>query len=384
MGLDYFIFYTEANVVCILILALMLINDRIHSTQQEKQILFNRTIVAHILYFLSDMCWAAVLSGQLARTRFTVALFNLSNYILLSLMAYEWFMYMTAAEKMPFRASRRKRALCLLPMIVSVLAMVVAYISAPTFWISESNELNAWYYPMMISVPTLYLLSAFVLSVINARKTESRAEKLQYWMIGIYPLGVLKFGLIQTFILNAPLFCFGCVIMMLVFYIQHMQALVSVDALTRLNNRGQINRYMDQVRYKENAPVYALMIDIDRFKEINDSFGHAEGDRALVLVSEALKQACTRFRAPVFLGRYGGDEFIVFIQNPEEDEHPDRLLEAVRSILDVKRRENNLLYDLKISAGYDSLQDKDDTLHACVVRADEKLYEEKRQKGTMR
>ena len=165
MGLDYFIFYTEANIVCILILAIMLINDRIHSTQQEKQIWFNRTIVAHILYFLSDMCWAAVLSGQLPRTRFTVALFNLSNYILLSLMAYEWFMYMTAAEKMSFRASRRKRALCLLPMIVSVLAMVVAYISAPTFWISESNELNAWYYPMMISVPTLYLLSAFVLKL---------------------------------------------------------------------------------------------------------------------------------------------------------------------------------------------------------------------------
>ena len=65
MGLEYFIFYTEANTVSILILSLMLINDRLHSTQQEKQIRFNWTVIAHILYFVSDMGWAAVLSGQL-------------------------------------------------------------------------------------------------------------------------------------------------------------------------------------------------------------------------------------------------------------------------------------------------------------------------------
>ena len=150
MVLDYFLFYTEANVVCIAILLIMLINDRIHSTQQEKQIWFNRTIVTHILYFISDICWAAVIGGQLPRTRFSVCLFNLTNYVLLSLLSYDWFNYMAASEKIPDRQSRAWKIRSLLPIAISFTAMLIAYLANPRFWISDSGELNIWYYPMMI------------------------------------------------------------------------------------------------------------------------------------------------------------------------------------------------------------------------------------------
>ena len=378
MKLDYFFFYTEANIICILILSIMLMNDKRHSTAQEKQIWFNRTIVAHILYFVSDICWAAVLSGQLPRERSLIILFNFTNYILLSLLAYEWFMYMAATEDMPLRKSRKNQTLCLIPMLVSIAAIVIAYAAAPYFWISESGELNTWYYPMMIAAPVVYLLSAFMLSMINAKKTDIREEKHLYRLIGVYPLAVLMFGLIQAFTLNAPLFCFGCTLMMLFFYIQNMQTLVSVDSLTRLNNRGQINRYMQQMRYRENNRVFIMMIDIDRFKQINDTYGHAEGDRALILVSETLKQICERISCPVFLGRYGGDEFMISIQNPEDGDYPEQIASVIRGSLAEKQQENRLPYDLKVSIGYDALRDREDTMNACMIRADEKLYQDKK------
>ena len=384
MGLEYFFFYMQANIVCIVILAILLINDKLHSAQQEKQIWFNRTIIAHILYFTTDIFWAAVLGGQLPSSRLLVGLFNLLNYILLSLLAYEWFMYMAVAEDMPLRTSRKKRTLWLLPMFISIAVMIIAYIAAPTFWISESGELNDLYYPLMIAAPVIYLLSAFVFSVINSRKTESRDKKRLFLLIGIYPLGVLSFGLIQTFMLDAPLFCFGCTIMITFFYIQSMQALISVDSLTRLNNRGQINRYMDQLRLRENTRLYVMMIDIDRFKEINDTCGHAEGDRALILVAEALRQVCGRVNCPIFLGRYGGDEFTVFIQNPQGDDFPEQVAEIIRGAVAEKQRDNDLLYNLQVSIGYDELRGRDDTVQACLIRADEKLYEVKRSKGNLR
>jgi len=384
MGLEYFIFYTEANTVSILILSLMLLNDRLHSTQQEKQIRFNWTVIAHILYFVSDMGWAAVISGQLPRTRALVAFFNLSNFILLSLMTYEWFMYMAASENMSLPKNSRQRKLWLMPMVISVLAVLISYAAAPYFWISESGELNSLYYPALIATPVFYLLASFAFSVKNARKAEHRDERQLYWLIGVYPLGVLVFGLIQVFLLNAPLFCFGCTIMMLSFYILHMQQMISLDQLTRLNNRGQINRFMEQFQYRENARIYAIMLDIDRFKQINDTFGHAEGDRALILVAETLQQLCARFRAPVFIGRYGGDEFAIFIQNPAEDELPERAMEVMRADLAEKQQANGLLYELKISAGYDVLRDEKDTLQACLARADENLYREKRSKAIQR
>ena len=384
MTLDYFFFYMESNIVCIVVLAILLINDKLHSSQQENQIWFNRTLIAHILYFTSDIFWAAELSGQLPPSRLLVGLFNLLNYILLSLLAYEWFMYMAVSEDMPLRKSRRQRILWLLPMFVSVTVMIIAYLVAPTFWISESGELNSWYYPLMIAAPIIYLLSAFIFSVINSRKTESRDKKRLFLLIGIYPLGVLSFGLIQTFMLEGPLFCFGCTIMMTFFYIHSMQALISVDSLTRLNNRGQINRYMEQLRFRENIQLYVMMIDIDRFKEINDTCGHAEGDRALILVAEALRKVCGRVNCPIFLGRYGGDEFTVFIQNPEDGDLPEQVAEIIRSAIAEKQQENHLLYNLQVSIGFDALQGRNDTVEACLVRADEKLYEDKRSRGNLR
>ena len=106
--------------------------------------------------------------------------------------------------------------------------------------------------------------------------------------------------------------------------------------------------------------------------------GHAEGDRALVLVSETLKQVCERLKAQAFLGRYGGDEFTVVIRSEGEGEPPELIAEAIRNALSVKQKENGLRYDLKVSIGCEMLKDKDDTLQACLIRADEKLYQDKR------
>ncbi len=384
MTADYYLYYAEANIVCILILSVMLINDRINSTRQETQIWFSRTVIAHILYFASDTVWEAVLGGRIPRTHLTVCLFSLSNLILLSLMTYEWFMYVAAFENMPLRKNRRKRMLLLLPLVLTGLCMMIAYLAVPGFRISESGKLSATHLLLMAAAPLFYLLAAFICSVNNARRTEQRETKKLYLQIGAYPLGVLAFWLIQIFVLNAPVFCFGCTIMMLCFYILHLQTMISVDPLTRLNNRGQINRYMDQVRYRENVRIFVMMIDVDRFKQINDTYGHAEGDRALILVSDSLKKMGQRFRASVFLGRYGGDEFTVFMQSTEEDENPEQAVKVIRSLLAEKQAENRLPYELNISTGYDMLRDKNDTMHACLIRADEKLYEVKRNKGSVR
>ncbi len=377
MGFDYFVFYTEASLICVIILLMILITDRIYNNKQEKQIWFGRAILAFILYFISDACWAALLSGLFTKVRFFVVLFNFTNYVFLGVMAYGTFMFIAASEKMPFRKSLLKRHFVFSPIFFSVLYITIAYIRDPLYWINENCELNDMYYPFQISVPSCYLMAGFILSVINARKTDSKEKKRQYLFIGIVPLSVGAFGMIQVVALNAPTFCFGCTLMWLWFYIQNMQALISVDDLTHLNNRGQINRYMEQLHYSEDNEVYIMMLDINKFKGINDTYGHAEGDRALILVSQALRQACEQIKAPVFLGRFGGDEFTVIITNPGEDDHPDKLIGMLRGLLSEKQQENDLPYDLEFSVGYDMLQSDKDTVQECLKRADEKLYRDK-------
>jgi len=380
MTLDYFFFYTEANIVCIVIFLVLLRHDRLYSTRQEKQIWFDRTMIAHILYFLSDIGWAAVISGNLPRTRFLVILFNFLNFILLSLISYGWFMYMAASEDMILGKTWKQRRLLRLPMLISTAVIVVAFIAAPRFWVNDAGELNFWYYPLMITAPLIYIVASSVISLINAGKADSREKRKLYLLIGLYPLGVAVFGVVQLFVLNAPLFCFGCTVMMLYFYIQSMQTLISVDALTRLNNRGQIERYMKQIRYRENMPVYTAMIDIDDFKKINDTFGHAEGDRALILVAEALKQTIEKIGENAFIGRYGGDEFTMIVQSAEND-IMEKATAWLRENVRQEKEEHRLRYDLNVSIGYDRLRDEADTMEACLNRADENLYRNKRAAG---
>jgi diguanylate cyclase (GGDEF)-like protein len=378
MGFDYFVFYTEASTICIIILLMILITDRIYNTQQEKQIWFGRAIISFILYFISDACWAAMLSEQFPKVRFFVVLFNFSNYVFLSLMAYGTFRFIAATEKMPFRKSLAKRILVFLPVFINILFIVIAYIQNPLYWINENNELNDLYMLLLILVPSCYLLAGLFLSVKYALKAESKEERRQFLFVGIVPLSVGAFGMLQVVALNAPTFCFGCTLMWLWLYIQNMHSLISVDDLTHLNNRGQINRYMEQIHYDEEERVYVMMLDIDRFKSINDTYGHFEGDRALVIASETLKEVCDSVKCSAFLGRYGGDEFTIIVRAEEDQEGPDRITAMIRRLVAEKQQEYGLQYDLKFSIGYDELRDKDDSITDCMKRADEKLYVDKR------
>ena len=381
MGFDYFVFYTEASLICVIILSTILVADRMYNTKQEKQVWFRRAIVAFMLYFISDAFWAAMLSGEFTVKRSYVVLVNLSNYILLGLMAYGLFMFIAASEKMPFRKDARIRRLIFLPVIISTLAISIAYVKNPLFWVNEQNELNNLYFPLMIAAPSLYLWAGFGLSVRYALKSVSKMDKRRFLAIGSIPVIVMAFGMIQVVALNAPTFCFGCTVMWLFYYLENMQTMISVDDLTHLNNRGQINRYLEQIHYNKDIRVIIMMIDINKFKTINDTYGHAEGDRALVIVSEALRQTCEQIKASVFLGRYGGDEFTIIIRNPEEDIMPEQLVSMIRSILTQKKTENQLPYDLNVSIGYDLIRGSDDDANECLKRADKNLYIDKQRKG---
>ena len=89
-------------------------------------------------------------------------------------------------------------------------------------------------------------------------------------------------------------------------------------------------------------------------------------------------------KTPVFLGRYGGDEFTIFLQEPKKNKSPDELAKEIRSALAEKKSDNKLPYDLEVSIGYDELRDKDNTMQDCMIRADEMLYADKRRRRNAR
>jgi diguanylate cyclase (GGDEF)-like protein/PAS domain S-box-containing protein len=95
---------------------------------------------------------------------------------------------------------------------------------------------------------------------------------------------------------------------------------VYYDSLTRIHNR----RYLDEVLNslikslsRNDSTLSLLMIDIDRFKLYNDTYGHIEGDNCLKKIAEILTQSITR--ETDFIARYGGEEFVVVLPHTDED-----------------------------------------------------------------
>ena len=153
--------------------------------------------------------------------------------------------------------------------------------------------------------------------------------------------------------------------------------MISVDPLTHLSNRKTIDYYYEQWQdnKEENASLYLLMVDANKFKSINDTYGHLEGDKALVRIAEAMRLALRGHNRRFNIARYGGDEFVVLIWG-ESEVAIENLKARIERTLRRLNKEANSPYDPTVSIGYEKAA-PDMSLKDLIELADEHLYAEK-------
>lgn len=366
-------YYIEANIVCVIVFGIILIHNHFNIDRQEKQIKFDHALLAFIFYFLADSVWAGIVDGVFPRSLFNIIVFLL--YVGMAAITYFWLEYVMAYEQAPHRNRPINRFAVIFPFIVSTILLVLNFIMAPGKLISDTLETQPLFLVYLSAVPDIYMIAILFYTIRRARREENPAERRKHLFIGAFPLIVSVFGLLGEMINPyAPTFCYTCLILMLVLYIRSLDLRISQDPLTQLNNRGQLEKYCAQRAnlYIEGRETVVVMMDIDKFKSINDTYGHAEGDRALQIVAGALKTVINSHSMPSFLCRYGGDEFILIV-HPADVGEMDQLIQEIRTEIQKEK----CAYPLSISAGYEVLRGDADTIQDCIERADRKLYEEK-------
>ena len=162
--------------------------------------------------------------------------------------------------------------------------------------------------------------------------------------------------------------------------VQSKQDLAVKDPLTGVYNRaGYDERMIEEFarRKRVETPLSVVFVDCNKFKQINDTFGHHAGDVVLIKVAETLKN---RARASDIVARYGGDEFVVLL--------PDTPLEgaeifakgACEKVLAAGFNNNGQPLDVSISCGVTEVSNNDDPASA-LHRADQAMYEAKKLTG---
>ena len=224
---------------------------------------------------------------------------------------------------------------------------------------------------------SLYLVGILIVAVIQSLHARNHSRRKQAITLALSIIFVMICVVIddrlkRTTILPPALF--GAIFFV---FVNMQESSIYSDALTGMNNRRKAGEFLESQMdtLSKDNPMMLYMADLNRFKQINDNFGHSEGDQALVLCAYAIKSSLGQFKA--FAARYGGDEFIFSFrpaQLPDDLARPEAIIETIQARLSQLCKDAGKPYALSLSAGWYRCESPAQSLAECVRQADEMLY----------
>ncbi len=268
-------------------------------------------------------------------------------------------------------------------MAIIFIVLVISLKNGVIFGLDENGHLvYGPGYPVMHIFGLAFF--AWILSIIIREYSRSHSYiKRQQMITSTYAvLYILVAIVINSFF---PIFTTlppGFLFVIIILYINQQESIIYTDVLTGMNNRRKANEHigLQLLEVSEEKPLYLFMCDVNAFKQINDEYGHLEGDKALIIVSDVLKEVIDRYHG--FAARYGGDEFILYTEplttenlNSQKAQY---MINDIQNLLAERCKSAGKPYSLSMSMGYVCCNDSKYSLSEYVKKADEMLYENKR------
>ncbi|WP_312933887.1 diguanylate cyclase [Pseudomonas sp.] len=158
-----------------------------------------------------------------------------------------------------------------------------------------------------------------------------------------------------------------------------LQRLATIDVLTQSSNRRHFFECAHQAFEEacaDDTPLSFLLLDIDDFKQINDSYGHQEGDQVLQRIADSGKNA---LRRGDLFGRIGGEEFAAVFPGCTAEVAEQIAERLQREIQRLSFNHGQKMYRVTVSQGLTGRVESDEVLDTLFARADEAMYQAKRQ-----
>ena len=370
-------YYVEANISCLFILGLIVYKINHGIDRQTSTVILRRLIYVLMGYFFTDSIWAMLEGDILPRSELLMYISTIIPYILIVVSGFFWFLYCEIIQHNKDILTPKGLIYSSIPVILAVIMIISATFTGVVFYFDEYGRIQYGpFYTLLILVPFGYLIVASVKGFYRAYHDSRYMDHSIYMVIGVFPLFPIIAGILQVVFIYAPFMCYGATISILLIYITTLENLVSMDSLTQVNNRNQMQRYLLR-KMKTETPgmsLYLMIIDIDHFKEINDEYGHIEGDKALVRVANAMKEACKAHRNRFFVSRFGGDEFIVIAETEYKGE-VNWLSEKIQSNVRLLNEKAEAPYSLSVCVGIAEYDYSSPVpIPSLIARADTDLY----------
>ena len=316
-------------------------------------------VFLHILYFQTD----------LVRTTNTQDMFlNEMCFLFFSLCTLSWFNYVQTMLEIHY-VNKIKTFITIIPVVFSVVLLLLNTLNGCLFVIDQNGFFKQGpLYILYVFLNDLYFIVAAYQAYVYSQKAKYYQQKKANQIFGIYMLTLLFVGTIQDFYSTIPIFCVGTNLSILIVYISLEEQMISIDSLTQLNNRNRMEQHLFECVRSQSLNMYLLVLDVNRFKKINDEHGHAQGDLALKAIANCLKESC--IEKSDFIARYGGDEFVIVYKGNDVEGLCQRIHTYIQQL--------SFPFDLDVSIGYAQYKKEMRKWNDLFIKADKQLYEEKK------
>ncbi len=377
--------YAQINAAGIVLLLLFLnnMNRNGHRDMPLDQRIFKALMGMNILIFLLDTgMWLLdgtrfPLSGVLMN--FVTLLYYIGN----PLICFLWLMYTDYKIHESRRRLRKRAFLYVIPCGISAALSVVSLFTGWLFALDGDNAYSRGPYFWVMAVSALFYLGlSFLMSLKDIRVNGWEENRTVSVHLVLFPIGIILASVIQILFYGVSIIWVCTMIALASIYINIQNVEIHTDFLTGLYNRRWLDEHF-QRRLKMRRPeqqLFAVMIDLDDFKGINDRYGHAAGDDALKKLSGILRQACKG--SDDAIARLGGDEFIILGERAETGEII-KLMDAISASALAFNAQHQSPYLLLPSMGH-SIYSKEDTDSSFFAAADRAMYRNKQERKALR
>lgn len=380
------VLYIEINLIGIILLFIMLfsINSAYFDVDKIGKLLFKNMLMVNMFVFVFDIGMSLLDGKMFAGARTLLIVFTVLYLIFNPVACLVWALYGDYKLHGDIKALKNRMWLYLIPVFISSIVIVCSIFTGWVFNIDENNIYNRGSLSLVVPIiSAIYPILITIMAFVKLSGGDKSLNKEVYLNIFVFPALPAIGTVLQMMVYGLPLIwiCMTLSIFIIFVNIQNKQLLI--DKLTGVYNRYYLEYRLDYTmkNLDEGSDLYVLMVDIDRFKNINDSHGHLEGDLAIKAVASCLCQACKKQGD---VARYGGDEFLIMYKC-KKDNDISTLIDSIKSAVADMNLKNYLPFQIEISVGYckfdvESIED----ISSFVEKADEQMYINKKNREAQR
>lgn len=356
-----------ANIISILLIGTLYLANRQKAEYNRDMRLLQQMMVTIGIANISDCCVYYLAGSSNIVIKVLVFLSGSGLFLGNVMIGYLWAKFIMVHMNIPFSDIRRNiyRTIGL----ISIVLLVINIFYPLVFSVSDGRYQRGFAYIIFLIFAAFYILDSLYLYVKRVKKNGS----LKLFPVHIFLIPVILGVVIQTFFVEIAITWTSIAISVAGIMTALKNEIIFTDCLTGLYNREYLKFLHKRACNKKDCWVSGIMIDLNGFKQINDNYGHAEGDLALCIVADLLLKSFSEYGV---VTRYAGDEFVIML-NTTDDQLIQKIIKSAKKNFVTENEKNDKLYQLSASMGYAITNLSNETIDDFMNRIDEQMYQDK-------